>query len=286
MASPYERELLVMKRAVANAGKVALAYFNGDLGASHKDDDSPITLADPACERLITKELRNAFPTYGILGEEDGVTHSSGAHAGNGTHHGRRFLIDPIDGTNDFILGMPEWGVMLALEVDGEVVGSVVALPALGRTYWAEKGQGAFRQDAGKKPKRMHASTHSTFGGSKICVFASLDYFGFKKKFEAAAKKEGNGKRPMLLRTVSMLLATLNVAEGRIDASFGKAPWPWDLAPTKIILEEAGGRYSNQNDDPSIYCKPGFYTNTGDWVFQTNGKIHSKLIKAVKPVAR
>jgi histidinol-phosphatase len=109
----WEREIEVCRDAAARAGTLALEYARCGVEREDKADDSPVTVADRQCERLIVSTLRAAFPGDGFLGEQ------GGAKAGTS---GRRWIVDPIDGTRDFVRGIPTWSNLIALEADGEVV--------------------------------------------------------------------------------------------------------------------------------------------------------------------
>ncbi len=127
--------LEAMIDAVRAAGEVALRYYRGGFDVVIKDDRTPVTQADREAEQLIVERLGRVFPDCGFLGEEFG---DSGPKD-------RRFIIDPIDGTKNFVRGIPVWATLLALEEGGEVTAGVVHNPALGEMFWARRGGGAFR---------------------------------------------------------------------------------------------------------------------------------------------
>jgi len=139
MSSPrpidLQRAVRVARDAVAAAGAAALAHLRRGVVVETKPDLSPVTAADRAAEDEIIAVIRAAFPDHAILGEE------GGARGGGAV----RWIVDPIDGTRGFARGGMMWGPMVALEVDGELVAGALALPALGRTYWAAQGAGAWR---------------------------------------------------------------------------------------------------------------------------------------------
>src|SRR5690349_6260996 len=132
----FANELEVAQRIASEAGRLALENHARGFDAEIKPDDSPVTSADKANEKLITSFLKESFPEDGLWGEEG---------ASRESRNGRRWIIDPIDGTKSFIRGIPTWGVMLALEADGEVVAGACNLPVLGEVYSAARGLGAFR---------------------------------------------------------------------------------------------------------------------------------------------
>src|SRR3990172_5832337 len=144
----FEKELDISRKIAAESGRQAVEHQARGFESETKADLSPVTTADRANEELICRRLEEAFPDDGVLGEEGAVRESRSGH---------RWLIDPIDGTRDFVRGIPTWGVMLALEADGEVVAGACNLAALGELYSAARGLGAFRNDA-----RIHAAAAKT----------------------------------------------------------------------------------------------------------------------------
>src|SRR5260221_2709010 len=123
-----------MDIAARQAGSIALRYWNTGLTAETKSDVSPVTVADRECERAISRALAEAFPEDGLLGEEGAVKDS---------RSGRRWIIDPIDGTRDFLRGNRAWAVLIGLEEAGELVAGVSYLPAMGELFTAWRGGGA-----------------------------------------------------------------------------------------------------------------------------------------------
>jgi histidinol-phosphatase len=241
----WERELDLARRIAREAGQVALSYWARGVAAEAKADDSPVTAADRECERRILAALEQAFPEDGLLGEEGG---------GKAASNGRRWIVDPIDGTRDFVRGNRMWAVMLALEEAGDVVAGVCHFPALEETYWAQRGGGAF-QDG----RRLRASSVTEIHRAVLCLndFARLSQAAFAPGLLAwmarfwAVRNMGGSPDAML------------VASGRADAWIEPEAKPWDLAPLKILTEEAGGVFSNFDGGASIYggncftCAPG-----------------------------
>ena len=233
---PYSRELEVVLAAVRRAGDNALGYWRTGIAADAKSDDSPVTAADRECERLLVQDLCAQFPEDGILGEE-------GANKASGS--GRRWILDPIDGTRDFVRGNRMWCVMAALEVDGEVTLGVVHFPALGDTYHAVRGAGAFRNG-----ERMRVSSIAEASQAVLCVNAlnHLQEFAFGRKLLEwirgfwAVRSMGGAQDSML------------VASGSAEAWIEPVAQAWDLAPMKVITEEAGGRFFNFDGGNSIHA--------------------------------
>jgi histidinol phosphatase-like enzyme (inositol monophosphatase family) len=230
------RELEVALNAAKAMGEVALLHRFAGLKPVMKPDDSPVTAADRECERLIAHTLEEAFPEDGLFGEEGARKESS---------NGRRWIIDPIDGTRDFIRGLPLWCHMIALERDGEVAVGVVHFPTLSQTYWASRGGGAFRNDS-----IIHASA--------ICDLsqAVLSLNGLNK---LSGQPIGAHVLPWAAQfwsvrslggTLDAMLVAAGEAEMWIEASNLS---PWDLAAPQVILEEAGAVFCDFTGERNIY---------------------------------
>jgi histidinol-phosphatase len=242
--SHWSHELEVATQAVKQAAELALRYQPG-IVAERKPDNSPVTEADRECERLIARILTEAFPDDGLLGEE-------GARAES--RSGRRWIIDPIDGTRDYVRGNPLWANLVALEEADEVVAGVVNLPGLGFTYTASRGSGAFRNGS-----LINASSKNSINESVLCFngFDKLDRFPSRDKLLDWMAQfwsvRGLGGAP----------DAMMVAAGQADIWIEPSASPWDFAPLKVILEEAGARYLNFDGGSSIYagnciaCAPG-----------------------------
>src|SRR6202166_1663943 len=152
---PWRREVEVAVQAARKAAEMALRYQPG-IVAETKPDNSPVTEADRECERLIARILNEAFPEDGLMGEEGTRVES---------RSGRRWIIDPIDGTRDYVRGNPLWANLIALEADGDVVVGVVNLPVLGKLYSAGRGGGAHCNGS-----PIHASSKTSVDESVLCV--------------------------------------------------------------------------------------------------------------------
>lgn len=245
---PYQSELDVALSAIRLAGDAALQYFRTGLVADNKADDSPVTAADRHCERIIVQNLCAQFPDDGLLGEEGADKPASA---------GRRWIIDPIDGTRDFVRGNRNWSMLLALEDAGEVVVGVAHFPALGETYYATRGGGAFRNG---EPIRISAIT--TVEESTIFVNTLNRVHAFPW-----ARTLIDWLKPFWsVRSMSGALDAMCVASGAGEAWIEPTCKPWDLAPLKLIAEEAGARFFTFNGGDSIYdgncviCVPALET--------------------------
>ena len=218
----YERELKIGADIAREAGELALKIREGNIGVETKSDESPVTIADKACEKLIVERLQAAFPGDGLLGEEGATQEST---------NGRRWIIDPIDGTRDFIRGTRAWSVLIGLEADGKVVAGHAYFPALREMFSAAKGEGAFWDGT-----RMHASGITKKSDALICCngIGYMNRYPFGKDLVAWLAEFWT------VRSMGGCLDAMLLASGRADAWIEAQAKPWDLAPLKIIAEEAG----------------------------------------------
>ncbi len=218
----YERELTIGAEIARKAGDLALKIREGGLGIEIKSDESPVTVADKACEKLIVEELTAAFPGDGLLGEEGAMQEST---------NGRRWIIDPIDGTRDFIRGTGAWSVLIGLEADGEVVAGHAYYPAHGNMYSAAKAEGAFRDGV-----RIHCSDVSKKSDALICC----NGLGFMHRYKFAPELVDWLAGFWTVRSMGGCLDAMLLARGSADVWIEAQAKPWDLAPLKIIAQEAG----------------------------------------------
>ncbi|MDX2149803.1 MAG: inositol monophosphatase family protein [Bryobacteraceae bacterium] len=239
---PYEREMEVCRRAASVAGEIALRYHRSGLTPEEKDDLSPVTIADRECERAIASLLTEVFPEDGLLGEEGAARES---------RSGRRWIIDPIDGTRDFVRGNHLFANLIALEAGGEVVAGVANFPALGALYLAGKGHGAWRDGV-----RLQVAETASPSKAVLC------YQGLNN---VAPAMRGTlldwFSQFWAVRSMGGALDASFVAEGQADIWIEHGAKAWDLAPLKILVEEAGGRYFNFDGGSSIYAGNCVCTN-------------------------
>lgn len=232
----FEKELEVARRIAFQSAELALQHQSRGIAAESKSDDSPVTIADRECEQLIASTLEQHFPEDGLLGEEG---------ARKDSRSGRRWIIDPIDGTRDFVRGNPLWGVLIGLEDRGEVVAGVVHLPMLHQTSWAARGSGAFRNDKRlcvssiADPERAVLSVNALTRIQKMPFSRNLiDFIG----------------RFWSFRCLGGTPDAIMLAAGENDAWIEPMVSPWDLAATQVILEEAGARFFSFTGERTIYA--------------------------------
>lgn len=230
--------------AAAHAARdVILPYFRTALQIDTKDDQSPVTAADRAGERVIVDTLRQYFPDYGVLGEE------------YGEQPGRadaRWIIDPIDGTQNFIRGIPFFGTLIALEQAGEITVGVVSAPAHGDLLYAAKGLGAFANGERLAVSTMTDLAQATLLHGSLNLIMRYGYWdGLTRLAQATRRQRGFGD----------YFAYTFVCRGQAEVMLETDVKPWDVAPLKILVEEAGGRFSDFAGTPSIYSGHAMISN-------------------------
>lgn len=249
-----ERALAVAVEAARAAGEVAMRYYRDGFEVSVKADLTPVTQADREAERVIAGVIGRAFPGDGFLGEEFGAR---GDQA-------RRWIVDPIDGTKNFVRHIPVWATLIALEEDGEVTVGVVHNPVTGELYAARRGGGAWLGD-----RRLHVSDIGDLGAAQFLhsglnlVRRSGYWDGFVRLIDATGRQRGFGD----------YLGYGLLAEGKAEIYAEVDLKPWDLAPCRILIEEAGGRFTDFEGRPTIY------TGTA---LATNGKLHDAVLRLLR----
>jgi histidinol phosphatase-like enzyme (inositol monophosphatase family) len=253
MATPLDPELLdIAVTMLRKAGEFTLEYFRrDDLAIDRKGDGTPVTAADRGAERLLREEIESRFPNDGILGEEEAEKPGTS---------GRRWIIDPIDGTKAFTHGVPLYSNLLALEdADGIALG-VINIPALGETVYAGRGLGCFCNGA---PARVNDTTD--LGSSYVSTsgLGPWDDAALLRLKDAGCN----------IRTWGDGYGYVLVATGRIEAMVDPLAELYDLAPMPIILSEAGGRFTDFT---------GTSTPGGGSGVASNGHVHDALLDVLR----
>ena len=262
LSSAFRQELVFALDICERAEKITMRHFNDGIRATIKYDGSPVTIADTECERMIREAINTKYPDDAILGEEEGASEGNKQAGASGAKL-RKWIVDPIDGTYGYSRGSTGWSTLLALEEDGEIVLGVVHAPAAKETFWAEKGKGAW-----KNGKRLQVSDYSNIRESQF-DFGGLSRIiskGLWPGVERIAKMTGRQRAP------GDYLSFANVLEGRSEAQLEVDVKPWDLAPFRILITEAGGVYSDLEGSDSIY--------TGSCLI-TNKLLHEKFLNAL-----
>jgi histidinol-phosphatase len=210
------------------AGKITLGYFNTGLRPDFKVDDTPVTAADRAAEQFIRSEIEKAYPAHAIVGEEFGES------AGQGQPF--RWIIDPIDGTKSFMHGVPLYGVLIGLEIEGEVRVGVCYCPGTDEMLCAADGLGAWWNG-----RRAHVSEVGSLNRACACF---TSYHGFERVSRGPAW-ERIQKAVYMTRGWSDCYGYLLVATGRAEAMLDPVMALWDCGPFPPIFREAGGYFGS-----------------------------------------
>ena len=254
---PADSKLLdVAVDLVRQAGDLTLKWFrSASLAIEHKGDGTPVTEADKAAERFLREQIAERFPADSIIGEEeDSVEGTSG----------QTWIVDPIDGTKAFTHGVPLYSNLLAVNDEhGPAIG-VINLPGLQEVVYAGRGLGCF---VNGEPARV--SDRSSLDGAYLCT-CGYDYWPDEQLL--AVKEAG-----MIMRTWGDGYGYALVATGRVEAMLDPEVSLWDVAPMPVILQEAGGRFT----DLSGVADPGLGTGIG-----TNGLVHDELLAVWSGSAR
>jgi len=218
-----EDDLALAHRLADVATDIAVPFFEWGVETIVKEDDTPVSEADLEVDRRLVEALKEERPDDAILSEESGEHGSSN----------RRWILDPIDGTFNFVEQKPAWGTHVALEVDGEIVLGVITRPVQAKRWYATRGGGAFKSDAdGSGVTELHVSTTSDLAQSRICIWS--------RQTEARLEEWGRGfvlVRPPNLDNI------LQVIEGQLDAVVDSPGKIWDHAPAVLLVTEAGGNF-------------------------------------------
>ncbi|MGD2121414.1 MAG: inositol monophosphatase family protein, partial [Gemmatimonadota bacterium] len=209
------------------AGAITLQHFGAVLSSQTKGDGTPVTIADRAAETLLRNKIGAEYPDHGILGEEYGET-NPGASI--------RWILDPIDGTRSFVRGVPIYGVLIGVEVDGVPAVGVAHFPALGETVGAARGHGCLWNG---KPARV--SPIRTLSDAAALTTDPVELL----EGPVASGWETLVRLTSLARTWGDCYGHILVATGRAEIMIDPVLSPWDAAPFVPILEEAGGRFTD-----------------------------------------
>jgi histidinol-phosphatase len=203
--------------------------------------------------------IRERFPGHAVLGEE------TGAHAGEGA----RWIVDPVDGTRGFTRGGSFWGPLVALEVEGRVAAGAMAMPALGSVYWAARGRGAWRSDRGGPPARLAVSGIAAWEEATLSL-GELRFLLEPDRREAVNRLTVTAAQA---RCYGDLAGCAMVLDGRAEAFLEAGVQVWDIAPLRILVEEAGGRFTDL---------AGNETHLSGACVASNGRVHDHLIAALR----
>jgi histidinol-phosphatase len=261
-SSQYSAELAFALTLADRADAISLSRYQAlDLEITTKPDNSPVTDADKAVERAIIDAIATKYPSDGVVGEEFGTSGSKD----------RYWVIDPIDGTKNFVRGVPTWATLIALVENEAVVASVVSSPALYRRWYASAGGGAFVVEGGSvkaspAPRKLSVSKVSQLSDASI-TYSDFQGWGarrqaFEKLLDGAWRTRGLGD----------FWSHMLVAEGAVDVAIEPSLALWDMAALDLIVREAGGRFTSLDGVDGPF---------GPNAISSNGALHGAIVAAL-----
>ena len=241
------------------ADLITRAHFRAqDLVVETKPDLTPVSEADRAVEHAMRELLAERRPGDAVIGEEFGAR---GEHG-----NGRRWIVDPIDGTKSYVRGVPAWATLLALQDGEQVTVAVVSAPALGRRWWAARGSGAFALDSlTDAPRRLCVSAVGELADAQFC-YGGLEEWHLTGRLDALIDLSARCWRS---RGYGDFWSYMLVAEGAVEIGSDPTVSLWDLAAPMLIVEEAGGRFTDLS---------GAATPSGGSALATNGRLHDAVL--------
>ncbi|MFD2466550.1 histidinol-phosphatase [Amycolatopsis silviterrae] len=256
----YSDDLALATRLADAADALTTARFRAlDLAVSAKPDRTPVTDADTAVEDAIREILSTERPGDTVAGEERGGTAGS---------EGRAWVIDPIDGTKNFLRGVPVWATLIALVEDGTPVVGMISAPLLGRRWWAARGEGAHLRDAAGE-RRMSVSKVATLGDAYLSTTDLNSWTEYHSREKYLALTEACWES----RAFGDFWSHCLVAEGAMDVAAECIVNPWDVAAAQVIVTEAGGRFTDLS---------GAETYEGGSALSTNGLLHDEALAVLR----
>lgn len=248
-AVPHQDLRIALEAADAADAVTSARFRSNDLRVDTKPDLSPVTEADQAAERAIRAVIGAARPDDAIAGEEFGVT-GSGA---------RRWIIDPIDATVNYVRGVPVWGTLIALEVEGEITVGVVSAPAMAHRWWAARGEGAWLNATRMRVSAVDSLEQSTYSMNSLQSHLEYGWQGAVELSRRCTRTRGFGD----------FLSFMLLADGAVDVVTEPIAAEWDLAPLIVIVEEAGGTFTDRDGNRTV---------RGGNAVATNGVLHHEVL--------
>ena len=247
------KEIDVAIKAGKGSGKILMKYFKKNVKVGKKTDRSPVTIADKQSEKKIILTIKKYFPNHNFLCEEFKYKKTNSEY---------KWIIDPLDGTRNFVRNTPFFGNCIALEKDGKVIVGVINMPALNLFAYSSLGNGAFVNG-----KRIKVSNVNKIEDAFLCFGSIENYLRLYKNQFYNLIKSCHGHRDFGDTLMFLLLA-----QGYADIILDMVH-PWDIAAAKIIIEEAGGKMTDFKGKDTIYS---------GHTIATNGKLHKKVLNIFK----
>jgi myo-inositol-1(or 4)-monophosphatase len=256
-----DRYLQLAMAAAKEAGRIQMLHSDHSLPVEYKGEFNPVTEVDRLCERAIVKMVSEAFPEHDILTEES-------PFEGKGSPW--KWIIDPLDGTTNYLHGFPCFCVSIGLEAEGEIIAGVVYVPPLNELFHAENGKGAFLNG-----NKIVVSRVDRLNRSLICTGFPYDVHEhadfYLRYFRQFLTKSFAVRRPG-----SAAIDLSYLAAGRFDGFWEFKLHPWDVAAATLMITEAGGKLTDLQGRPySIYSKE---------ILASNGLIHQEMLQAIQEI--
>ena len=262
--APRSATITVMIRAAFAAAKMLKRDFGEveQLQVSEKGPGDFVSRADLMAERVLRKELERTRPEYGFLGEEGGETKGDGRN---------RWIADPLDGTTNFLHGVPHFAISLALERDGEVSAGIIYQPISDELFWTEKGSGAFVDMPNARSRRLRVSGRKD--PARALVGTGIPHLGkgnhalYHQKLAQVTQRTAGVRR-----WGAAALDLAFVAAGRYDAFFEYGLAPWDVAAGILLVREAGGLVNEISGAP-------YALGTSGSILATNAGLRESMVE-------
>ena len=252
----WDKEIEIIFNAIDAAKEVSMPRFiNRDFSVTTKPDITPVTEADQLTEKAVNEVILSAFPNDSIFGEEGGWQNSES--------NSRKWIIDPIDGTKNFIRGTDFWATLIALEVDGELVAGAVAAHALDKIWWAKKDEGAYHEKKKLSVSKVEKIEDAFLGLTDPSKGAE----------DVSRKMNELSFDAWHSRGFGDFYTHMLVAQGVMDVGFDPKVEVYDVAPVALIVREAGGRFTSTSGDD---------THWGGSGLSSNGLLHDEVLNALK----
>lgn len=254
------RAMNVARQAAEAGARAALQHHRRGVAVEKKPDRTPVTVADRESEAAILRVVTEAFPSHGFLGEETGM------HEGTVNS---RWIVDPLDGTKGFTRGRGFWGPLVALEHEGQIVAGAMALPVLEETYWAGRGLGAWLKEGARDPRPLKVSTIEAWEDATLSL--GEPHVLLRPPLLDKVASLANGAQAA--RCYGDLAGCALVLRGEAEAWLEAGVQVWDIAPLKILIEEAGGRFTDLE---------GRTTVASGACVASNGLVHDHVLRALR----
>ncbi len=226
------------------AGRLTLGYFQTNLRPNFKSDASPVTIADQEAEKLIRSLIEKKYPNHAVIGEEYGEEGSEGKS--------HRWIIDPIDGTRAFVRGVPLYGVLIGLEIEGKVRVGVANYPAMNEMLVAASGEGCWWNG-----RRARVSPVARLQDALVSHTDTASFARYNQGDSWTRLQQASNFRAGWSDAYGYML----VATGRVEVMLDPVMNPWDCGPFPPILEEAGGYFGDWKGQTTIYAGQALATS-------------------------